>query len=76
MGQRDIRRLLISGAMAVLSDRTRNGAAEGSWMARMLASKLEKLIAVTLANKMARMIWAVTTKRQEYRTPNLTAQTV
>lgn len=76
MGQRDIRRLLISGAMALLSDRARNGAAEGSWIARMLASKPKKLIAVTLANKMARMIWAVTTKRQEYRTPNLTAQTV
>lgn len=74
MGQRDIRRLLISGAMAVVSARARNGAAEGSWMARMLASKPKKLIAVALANKMARMMWAVTTKRQDYCAPVLTAK--
>ena len=75
MEQRDIRRLLISGAMAVVSARARNGAAEGSWMARMLASKPKKLIAVALANKMARMVWAVMTKHQDYRAPTLSAKT-
>jgi hypothetical protein len=39
MGQRDIRRLLVIGAMAVVSWAARNGAAEGSWLARMLARK-------------------------------------
>lgn len=61
MGQREIRRLLISGAKAVESERARNGAAEGSWMARVLASKTKKLIVVALTNKMARVVWAVTT---------------
>ena len=39
MGQRDIRRLLIAGAMAVVRWAARKGAAEGSWLARMLAKK-------------------------------------
>ena len=40
MGQRDIRRLLIIGAMTVVRWAVRKGAAEGSWLARkMLASR-------------------------------------
>jgi hypothetical protein len=39
MGQRDIRRLLIIGAMTVVRWAVRKGAAQGSWLARMLAEK-------------------------------------
>jgi transposase len=39
MGQRDIRRLLIIGAMALVRWAARKGAVEGSWMARMLVKK-------------------------------------
>jgi len=35
----------------------------------MLASKPKKLVAFALANKMARMIWAVTIKEEGYRKP-------
>jgi transposase len=67
MGQRDIRRLLIIGAMSVVYGATRKRPPEGSWLARMLARKPRMLVAVALANKMARSIWAMLTKGEDYR---------
>jgi transposase len=55
MGQRDIRRLLIIGAMSTVQRTLRKGAPEGSWLARMLARKPRMLVAIALANKMARV---------------------
>jgi transposase len=69
MGQRDIRRLLIIGAMAVVGWAARNGASEGSWLARMLARKPRMVVAIALANKMARSVWAMLVKRENYRDP-------
>jgi transposase len=69
MGQRDIRRLLIIGAMAVVRSALRKGTPEGSWLHRMLARKPRKLVAIALANKMARSIWAMLTKGEDYRIP-------
>ena len=69
MGQRDIRRLLITGAMAVVRSAVRKGAPEGSSLARMLARKPRMLVAIALANKMARGLWAMMTKQQDYRDP-------
>lgn len=67
MGQRDIRRLLIIGAMAVVRWVARKGAAEGSWLGRMMARKPRLLVAIALANKMARSVWAMLSKDQGYR---------
>ena len=69
MGQRDIRRLLIIGAMAVVRSACRKGAPEGTWLHRMLARKPRMLVAIALANKMARSIWAMLTKGEDYRVP-------
>jgi transposase len=69
MGQRDIRRLLITGAMAVVRWAARKGAPEGSWLARMLARKPRMLVAIALANRMARGIWAMLMKQEDYRNP-------
>ena len=69
MGQRDIRRLLIIGATAVVRWAAQHGAPEGSWLARMLEKKPRMLVAIALANKMARSIWAMMTKQQDYRVP-------
>jgi hypothetical protein len=74
MGQRDLRRLLIGGAMAVVRWAVRKGASEGSWLQRMLSRKHRMLVAVALANKMARTIWALITNSQEYREPALARQ--
>jgi len=42
---------------------------EGSWLARMLARKPRMLVAIALANKMARTIWALLTKHEDYSIP-------
>ena len=53
-GQADIRRLLIIGAMSRLGWLGQRTIVEGSWLARMLARKPRMLVAIALANKMAR----------------------
>lgn len=69
MGQRDIRRLLIIGAMAVVRWASRKGAPATGWLAQMLARKPRMLVAIALANKMARSIWAMLTRGEDYRVP-------
>jgi transposase len=59
MGERTLRRLLIIGANSVLLWVARNGAPAGSWIGRMLARKPPMLVRVALANKMARIVWAL-----------------
>ena len=68
-GQADIRRLLIIGAMSRLNWLGRKSIPEGSWLARMAARKPRMLVAIALANKMARTIWALLTKNEDYRDP-------
>ena len=65
MGQRDLRRLLITGAMAVIQHASRRSETPDPWLARMLARKPKMLVAV--ANRTARIVWALTTKREIYR---------
>ena len=69
MGQRDLRRLLVSGAMAVVRWACRRGETKDPWLARMLARKPRKLVAVALANRMARIAWALMTNNEVYRAP-------
>lgn len=66
MGERTIRRLLIIGASSVVLQACRHGAPAGSWLERMLARKPRMLVSVALANKMARMVWALLTKKEDY----------
>jgi transposase len=73
IGQRDLRRLLIGGAMAVVRWAAKNGAPEGSWLARMLQRKPCMVIAVALANKNARIIWALLTQGGVYKDPAVAA---
>ncbi|GAW35450.1 transposase IS116/IS110/IS902 family protein [Roseovarius sp. A-2] len=70
-GQADIRRLLIIGAMSRLGWLGQRTIVEGSWLSRMLARKPKMLVAIALANKMARQIWAMLTKNENYRDPAL-----
>ena len=67
MGQRDIRRLLVIGATAVIRWASRRGAPAGSWLARMLERKPIPVVAVALANKMARGIWAMLSRGESIR---------
>jgi transposase len=68
MGDRTIRRLLVTGALSVIRwARAKPGFAEG-WLGRLVARKPLKLAAVALANKTARIIWAVLSRGEAYRT--------
>lgn len=68
-GQADIRRLLIIGAMSRLTWLGRRSIPAGSWLERMMARKPKMLVAIALANKMARAIWAMLIKNEDYRDP-------
>jgi transposase len=69
MGERTLRRLLIIGASAVVRWVARNGAPADSWMARMVARKPPMLVRVALANKMARIVWALMARGGVYQAP-------
>ena len=69
MGERTLRRLLIVGASAVVLHASRRGASAGSWLARMMARKPRMLVTVALANKTARIVWALLDRGGVYRAP-------
>lgn len=72
-GQHDIRRLLITGAMAAMVGACRRGIPEDTWLGKLMLRKPRILVAIALANKMARRIWAMLTKGEIYRDPALAA---
>jgi transposase len=53
----------------VVRQAVRRGAPQGSWLARMLARKPRMLVIVALANKMARIAWALLAKGEVYKAP-------
>ena len=69
MGERTIRRLLILGASAVVRWAGQRGTPAGSWLTQMLARKPKMLVTVALANKTARIVWALLVKGGVYRAP-------
>ena len=69
MGERTLRRLLIIGCSAVVLQASKRGAPKGSWLEQMMARKPRMLVTVALANKTARIIWAVLVKEEDYRAP-------
>lgn len=74
MGERSLRRLLILGANSVIIKRHVHPAARpGTWLAGMLSRKPSMLVRVALANKMARIVWALMVKGEEYRAPAVAA---
>lgn len=66
-GNRYLRRLLYLGAMARISAR-RRGQPGSDWLWTMLQRKSVKVVAVALANRMARVVWALIKTGQSYRT--------
>ena len=64
-----LRRLLVVGATAVLRFARQNNASR-AWAAKLLERKKPKLVAVALANKTARIAWAVLTRNQVYTAPS------
>ena len=70
MGERSLRRLLIIGANSVIIKRHVHAAAKpGTWLGGMLMRKPPMLVRVALANKMARIVWALMARGGVYQAP-------
>ena len=66
MGNQYVRKLLVVGAHAVLCHRDKHDDALRTWARRLVANKPFKLVAVALANKMARLIYALLASQCDY----------
>ena len=72
-GDRYLRRLLVVGATAVIRH-ARTHPDKHPWLIELLARRPAKVVAVALANKMARIAWAVLVRGETYRAPALAAR--
>ena len=70
MGERSLRRLMIIGANSVVIKRHVHASARpGTWLGGMLTRKPPMLVRVALANKMARIVWALMAHGDVYKAP-------
>lgn len=66
-GDERLRQLLVLGATAVIQHAKPGRPAASPWLLNLLSRKPRKLAAVALANKMARIVWAMMTSGEAYR---------
>jgi transposase len=68
-GDRYLRSLFCTGALAVIRSVKIHGAKSRPWLAKLLERRPTKVAAIALANKIARMAWAMMAKGERYREP-------
>jgi transposase len=68
-GDRYLRSLFVAGALAVIRYAKIHGTGHRPWLTALLARKPTKVAAIALANKIARMAWAMMAKGERYREP-------
>ena len=68
-GDRYLRSLFTAGALAVIRYAKIHGAGHRPWLTALLTRRSTKVAAVALANKIARMAWAMMAKGERYREP-------
>jgi transposase len=73
MGDRYLRKLLFVGAMAMVRRAKHKPEAVDPRLADLLARKQVRVVAVALANKMARVVWAIMTRGGGYRAGHVPA---
>lgn len=66
-GDRYLRRLLVIGATALLRHARSRRAIDAGWVDRLLARRPPRVAITALANKMARIAWAVLTRGEPFR---------
>jgi transposase len=76
-GNERLRALLVTGATSVIKAATKPGSKQMTdWLRAILSRKPRKVVAVALANKMARVAWALMTRGEVYRRSVITVRAV
>jgi transposase len=68
-GDRYLRSLFTAGALAVIRYAKIYGTKHRPWLTALLARRPAKVAAIALANKLARMVWAMMTRGERYKEP-------
>jgi hypothetical protein len=68
-GDRYLRSLFTAGALALISYAKIHGTTHRPWLTALLARRPTKVAAIALANKLARMTWAMMAKSERYKKP-------
>src|SRR6478609_5631837 len=68
-GDRYLRSLFVAGALSVIRYAKIHGTKHRPWLTALLARKPTKVAAIALANKLARMAWAMMARGERYRQP-------
>jgi transposase len=68
-GDRYLRSLFMTGALAVIRYAKIHGTRRRPWLTALLARRPTKVAAIALANKIARMAWAMMARGERYREP-------
>ena len=68
-GDRYLRSLFTAGALAVIRYAKTHGTRHRPWLTKLLERRCVKVAAIALANKLARMAWAMMAKGERYREP-------
>lgn len=69
MGDRCLRKLLVVGATSVVRRARTSDIANANWIRSLLERKPARLVTVAMANKTARIVWAVLKRAEDYRSP-------